>query len=307
MSEADAVNGTPVDEDVTLLDQPDEASGNEDQLDEDTAALLHELEDSQRDVQRMLEQQRVQAEELGAMKEHLCAELQQLKDDAWRFHMNVELEMLKRQLAILNDLDADLEDMEARLDSESGEPEQEVMRKMMEDARSATIAMLARKPQSPLATDGDGPGPSKSPGGGGDDGKDPEAYAEQGDDEELEISKMQDCLDKDFELMQKQLQFVRAESEMIAAKKAELEAELRKLMEEKADDLSEQLGNLGFGDDQSSLEEEEEEADAENGLGGTEYADGKCGARGDVDAVVAEAAAAAPQEATIGGPGSPPP
>ncbi|GLI66677.1 hypothetical protein VaNZ11_010608 [Volvox africanus] len=303
MSEAGAVNGTPVDEDVALLDQLDEANGKEDQLDEDTAALLHELEGSQRDVQRMLEQQRVQAEELGTMKEHLCAELQQLKDDAWRFHMNVELEMLKRQLAILNDLDADLDDMEARLDSESGEPDQQLMRKMMEDARAATIAMLTRKPQSSLAADGDGVGPSELPGSGGDDGKDserdPEAYEDRVDDEELEISKMQECLDKDFELMQQQLQFVRAESEMIAAKKAELEAELRRLMEEKADDLSAQLMDLGFGDNQSSLEYLEEEADAENRLEGTEYA------RGDVDKVVIEAGV--PQEATTDGPVSPRP
>ncbi|GIL84774.1 hypothetical protein Vretimale_14442 [Volvox reticuliferus] len=313
MSEAEAVNETLVDTDLTTLDRPGEASGQEEQLDEVATSLLHDIEGSQLEVQRMLEDQRLQAEELGSMKEHLCTELQQLRDDAWRFHMNVELEMLKRQLAILSNLDADLDDMEARLDSEQGEPDEEIMRKMLEDARAATLAMLTRKPESSVATNGNCAGPSKSAGGGDEDADaeiDPEVDAAETEDEDFDVSALQQRLDEDLRIMHEQLQAVKAESAVVAARKAQLEAELRQLMEEKADDLSAQLRDLGFGDDQSLdgyLEEIRGPADAGNGPEGSDNADEKSGASEDVDAAAADVVVAAPQEATAGETASPPP
>lgn len=43
-------------------------------------------------------------------------QLQQLQDDAWKLQVFAELEMLKRQLAAINSLDADLDAMEAKLE-----------------------------------------------------------------------------------------------------------------------------------------------------------------------------------------------
>lgn len=44
-------------------------------MDEESTKLLAELEESQAEVQRMLENQRQQASELGGMKDHLASEV----------------------------------------------------------------------------------------------------------------------------------------------------------------------------------------------------------------------------------------
>ncbi|EFJ45547.1 hypothetical protein VOLCADRAFT_106008 [Volvox carteri f. nagariensis] len=272
MSEADAVNGTLADTGIDEGDALDATNGEMGQLDEEATALLKELEDSQLEVQRMLEAQRAQAQELGGMKDHLSAELLQLKDDAWKLHLFAELEMLKRQLAAINNLDADLDAMEAKLDAEEGDPDEAAFQEALAEARAGTQGLLARlggstsRPARPLLPTADGEDAASTSmtggSGGGAESKaaaapvggaaDAVAAAEKEDEEVAgeaveDVEALQEELDAELDSMMKQLQAIKAESAMVAARKAQLEMELMQLMRDEADDLTSQLRDLGVG------------------------------------------------------------
>ncbi|MEW5320067.1 MAG: hypothetical protein WDW38_011170 [Sanguina aurantia] len=90
-------------------------------LDAEAEALLAELARSQVEVHSLLQQQQDQVSELGGMKEHLSCELSELQEEAWKLSVFTELEALKKQLASLGHLEADIDRAEEYLDDlESG-------------------------------------------------------------------------------------------------------------------------------------------------------------------------------------------
>lgn len=181
----------------------------EEELDGESHALLKELEESQDEVQRMLREQHSQAEELGGLKSKLSSELATLQEEAWKLQVYGELEMLKRQLAALTGFDADLDALEQRMADIDEEEET-----LLED-QEATLKQEAK------------PAEGEPEAGLGDDLQD--------------IEELQDDLDAELEAMQKQLEAIRLESAAVTARKAALELELLKLLQEGVDDVEEQL------------------------------------------------------------------
>ncbi|GLC54662.1 hypothetical protein PLESTB_000893000 [Pleodorina starrii] len=280
MSEVDAVKETPAGSDDAIVIELDAAAQPLGSLDEEATALLKELEDSQLEVQRMLEAQRAQAQELGGMKEHLASELLQLKDDAWKLHLFAELEMLKRQLAAINSLDADLDAMEAKLDAaDSGETPDDSFQDALAAARAGTNDLLSRlggpANRARLPADGSAVGASTSgaPAADGAAATDDAGAAAEGteskagegevdgeeeaEEEDVEdVDALQDELDAELAAMMKQLQAIKAESAAVASRKEQLELELMQLMRDEADDLSLQLRDLGVGEEEAEDGEE---------------------------------------------------
>lgn len=255
-----------------VVDAGEHEAGDE-ELDEESTKLLAELEESQAEVQRMLENQRQQASELGGMKDHLASELQQLQDEAWKLQVFAELEMLKRQLAAINSLDADLDVLEEKLEagagegegeeeqgSKEGEPGAEVddeIRNELAAARAETARLLAGVAKggdgAAAAGGGEGEGAAAASGAAGDEGA-------GGDD----VAALQDELDAELAAMYKQLQAIKAESAMVAARKAQLEMELMSLIKEGADELAAHLQELDVVGEEG---EEGAGAEAEEGKG----------------------------------------
>ncbi|GFR52319.1 hypothetical protein Agub_g14817 [Astrephomene gubernaculifera] len=285
MSEVELSNGAS-DDDCLLQNGAAEAA--EEQLDDETAALLKELEASQLEVQRMIEAQREQASELGGMKEHLASELQQLQDDAWKLQVFAELEMLKRQLAAINNLDADLDAMEARLEEGGEEAVNDEFEKELEAARAETLDMLSRMDvptTSGAGKAGRSGGDASTTGasssaaaagvtaaGGEDEGEagGEDAGGSSGDGEDVEA--LQDELDAELAAMYKQLQAIKTESALVSARKAQLELELMQLIREGADDLSSQLKELNMEEEGGEEEEEDAKGEEEKGTAGEEGA-----------------------------------
>lgn len=81
-------------------------------------------------------------------------QLLQLQDDAWKLQVFAELEMLKRQLAAMNSLDADLDAMEAKLNETEGDIVGEDFDKEIEGvslaAAACSYAAGERPPQKKL-------------------------------------------------------------------------------------------------------------------------------------------------------------
>ncbi|PNW74621.1 hypothetical protein CHLRE_12g489950v5 [Chlamydomonas reinhardtii] len=234
MSEVELANGAPAEEAAGEVQEE-----QEEELDEEATALLQELEDSQAEVQRMLADQRAQATELGGMKDSLASELQQLQDDAWKLQVFAELEMLKRQLAAINSLDADLDAMEAKLEDGGEDAVDDDFEKELAAARVGTRDLLSRlaggaggDADAVAAVTTSTPAASGATGEG-------EAAA-SGDD----VEALQDELDAELAAMYKQLQAIKTESAMVSARKAQLELELMQLIREGADDLTEQLQGM---------------------------------------------------------------
>jgi len=190
-------------------------------LDAEAEALLEELAASQAEVQRMLKLQKEQAQELGGLKEQLAAELQDLQDDAWKLQVFGELEALKRQLATLNSLEAELDVAEATLDAEE----------IQDGVQDKAVALLARADKALAAAEA-GVGPLH-----GDDGtKDQEEGGDEDEDDDdgeydpEAIAKLQAQLDAELASMYAQLQSVKNEAAAVGARKAALEAELAGLL-----------------------------------------------------------------------------
>ncbi|KAG2452660.1 hypothetical protein HYH02_002893 [Chlamydomonas schloesseri] len=239
MSEVELANGSPAD--GAAGGTPEE----QEELDEEAQALLKELEDSQAEVQRMLADQRAQASELGGMKDSLSSELQQLQDDAWKLQVFAELEMLKRQLAAINSLDEDLDAMEAKLEDGGEEAVDDEFEKELAAARVGTRDLLSRlaggaggDADAVAAVSTSAAAAAAATAGG-------EATAAAGGED---VEALQDELDAELAAMYKQLQAIKAESAMVAARKAQLELELMQLIREGADDLTEQLKDMAVED-----------------------------------------------------------
>ncbi|PNH09639.1 hypothetical protein TSOC_003723 [Tetrabaena socialis] len=239
-------------EDDPATDDEEEGEALDEELDEEAVALMAELEESQLEVQRMIAAQREQATELGGMKDHLASELQQLQDDAWKLQVFAELEMLKRQLAAINNLDGDLDAMEAQLDKEGEGAVGEGLERDLAAARAGTADLLAKlgvpssRPLLAPRTAGaeEGSTSKAAAGEGGSAGAD----AEEGEECEEDMEAMQDELDAELATMYAQLQAIKEESAMVAARKAQLELELMQLIREGADELTSQLQDLDVED-----------------------------------------------------------
>ncbi|KXZ49847.1 hypothetical protein GPECTOR_19g298 [Gonium pectorale] len=241
MSEDELANGSAPAEGAEGAEEVDAAE--EELLDEEASALLQDLEESQAEVQRMIQSQREQASELGGMKDNLAAELQELQDDAWKLQVFAELEMLKRQLAALNTLDADLDAMEAKLDEGGDEAVDEEFAKEFAAAQAGTRDMLAKMTLGAGAGSEQGDADASAASGGEVAG--PTAGAEGHGEEDLEdVDKLQEDLDAELAAMQKQLQAIKAESALVAARKAQLELELMQLIRDGAEELTAQLQDL---------------------------------------------------------------
>ncbi|KAG2446091.1 hypothetical protein HXX76_000691 [Chlamydomonas incerta] len=174
--------------------------------------------------------------------------------------------MLKRQLAAINNLDADLDAMEAKLDEGGEDAVDDDFEKELAAARVGTRDLLSR-----LAGGAGGDADAvaavstsaSAAGGEVEAGGDAAASGQ-------DVEALQDELDAELASMYKQLQAIKAESAMVAARKAHLELELMQLIREGADDLTEQLKDMAV--DEGAGEAEEEEKGAGAGAGTVEGA-----------------------------------
>ena len=164
--------------------------------DEEADALLAELAHSQAEVARMIAEQKLGAADLSGLKDSLTAELEALKQEAWKMQMFGELESLKKQLESIQMLDKDLDAAEAVLDGHTGGLELDP-----EAAASSHAAALNEE------------------GGEDEDGADLK-----------EIAELQASLDLELAQMLAQLASVRAEAASAAARKEELKKELAALL-----------------------------------------------------------------------------
>jgi len=185
------------------------------ELDEEAQALLQELASSQAEVKRMLDQQHAQALQLGGLKAKLAAELQDLQDDNWRMECYGELEALKLQLSCLDDMDAQVAASEGML-------------KAMDEMGADGVA--------PTGSNGE----CAEKGDAGEEGAD--VYDAQ------EIAELQRQLDVDLAAMFSQLQVMKREASEVTSRKAELEAELIKMLgQQEVEDAGRSLDQDGQG------------------------------------------------------------
>ncbi|KAG1677747.1 hypothetical protein FOA52_001059 [Chlamydomonas sp. UWO 241] len=210
-------------------------------LDDEAQAMLAELDSSQAQVSAMLAEHRVQATELGGMRDNLQSELHDLQDETWKLQLFGELEVLKRQLAQLKGLEADMDAAEAVLDAAD---EADTTFAVAGDAvlvRSGAGPSGAADAQADAAAGGSAggeggggaAGKTAASGGNGDDSEGDnidDLIDDDGDYDPAEIMRMQAELDKDLATMFTQLQAVKAEAATVSATKAALEAELRSLL-----------------------------------------------------------------------------
>ncbi|KAG2492084.1 hypothetical protein HYH03_009580 [Edaphochlamys debaryana] len=271
MSEEPIDNEALAEEAVDAGPQDDQEI-DEAQIDAETSALLKELEEQQEEVQRMLATQREQAAELGGMKDSLADELHQLQDDAWKLQVFAELEMLKRQLAAINNLDADLDAMEAKLEEGGDEAVDDDFEKELAAARAGTLNLLNRLSDTTAAVSalgeaaeaGDAVAVATTSSAASASAKGAAAEGEAAGEAEGEgvedVAALQDELDAELSAMYKQLQAIKAESAMVAARKAQLELELMALIREGADELTAQLETLDVEDGEEPKDQAESES-----------------------------------------------
>lgn len=187
-----------------FLEEDDTFGLDEKQLqelgDEEADALLAELAHSQSEVARMIDEQRRGAADLSGLRDSLSAELEALKQEAWKMQMFGELESLKKQLESIQLLDKDLDAAESILDghTEGGDG-------FDQQAAASHSAAL--------------------------NGAEAEGEEEEEDGADLrEIAELQANLDLELAQMMAQLKSVRAEAAAAATRKEELKKELAALL-----------------------------------------------------------------------------
>ncbi|GAX80395.1 hypothetical protein CEUSTIGMA_g7834.t1 [Chlamydomonas eustigma] len=179
---------------------------SDEQLDAEARAMLADLDSSQAEVQRMLADQKLHNVELGGLRDNLANELRELKEEAWKLELYGELEVLKHQLASLQELESDMDAAEAILDA-------------TEPGASPSRAIVA--PSTASATETASAVSA--------------ALEEVDDSEEFNmdaITEMQSKLDEELAEMFAQLKAIKEEAATASARKQVLEAELRDLLAE---------------------------------------------------------------------------